>query len=113
MIIIRNSILPPKSFGAINLFGILFVRKEFYLNEYDLIHETIHTKQMLEMLVIFFYLWYVIEWLIRLVKIAINKGDIYNAYWNLSFEEEARDNQYDRNYLKNRKPYSWIKYYGK
>lgn len=30
-------------------------------------HEVTHTKQIIEMGIIFYYLWYVIEWLIRLL----------------------------------------------
>ena len=48
MKIIINNILPPKGFKCINLFGILFCRKQ--LNKIDINHETIHTKQMQELL---------------------------------------------------------------
>lgn len=57
---------------------------------------------MKEMLYIPFYLWYGVEWLIKLFY----KG---NAYRNLSFEREAYDNQYNLDYLKTRKHYSWLK----
>jgi len=33
-----------------------------------------------------------------------------SAYLSISFEMEAYTNQDDFNYLKTRKPYSWIKY---
>lgn len=100
MKIIINNIIPFKGFKCINLFGILFCRKE--LNKIDINHEAIHTKQMQEMLYIPFYIWYIIEYLIKLFT--------GNAYRNLSFEREAYSNQYDLNYLNNRKHYSWIKY---
>jgi len=67
-------------------------------------HEKIHWKQQLEMLVIFFYIWYILEWFIRLI---VNKG---YAYINLSFEREAYDNEKNLEYINNRKMYSWIKY---
>lgn len=100
MKIIINNIIPFKGFKCINLFGILFCRKQ--LNKIDINHEAIHTKQMQEMLYIPFYIWYIIEYLIKLF--------IGNAYRNLSFEREAYNNQYNLNYLNNRKHYSWIKY---
>ena len=53
-------------------------------------HEKIHIAQQKEMLVIPFYLWYFIEWLVRLFK----KG---NAYQNISFEREAYVNEYNFN----------------
>ena len=104
MKIIINNILPPKGFKCINLFGILFCRKQ--LNKIDINHETIHTKQMQELLYIFFYLWYIIEYLVKLIIYRNTKL----AYRNLSFEREAYNNQYNLNYLNNRKHYSWIKY---
>ena len=41
MLTILNKILPPKGFKAINLFGIVFCRKE--LTDVDKNHEAIHT----------------------------------------------------------------------
>jgi hypothetical protein len=75
-----------------------------FISEKTLNHENIHWQQQLEMLIIFFYLWYGIEWLIR--KIFV-KGD---AYRNLSFEREAYQNDHNEDYLKTRKKYSWLKY---
>lgn len=57
--------------------------------------------------VISFYLWYVLEWIIRLF---INGK---NAYKYISFEQEARAAQYDETYLENSKYFNWLKYYGK
>jgi len=67
-------------------------------------HEKIHWKQQLEMLIIFFYVWYFIEWLIR---IFISTS---SAYRSISFEREAYDNEYDLNYLNKRKRFAWFKY---
>ena len=103
MKIIINNILPPKGFKCINLFGILFCRRQ--LNKIDINHETIHTKQMQELLYIFFYLWYVIEYLVKLTIYRNTKL----AYRNISFEREAYQNQYNLDYLNNRKHYSWFK----
>lgn len=66
-------------------------------------HEAIHTKQMKEMLYVFFYLWYVIEWIVRLFK----RG---NAYRNISFEREAYSNQCHLKYNKERKRFAWLEY---
>jgi hypothetical protein len=101
--IIRNRIVPFKRFNAINILGVLFARPEAEMDEQLLNHERIHTRQMLEMLIVGFYLWYFIEWLIRLTQ----KG---NAYRNISFEQEAYTHERNPNYLKNRKLYAWTKY---
>ena len=104
MIIIRNKIIPFKGFKCINLFGVLFVRKECGdVTKTDINHEAIHTAQMRELMYVPFYVLYIVEWLYRLFQ----KG---NAYRNISFEREAYDNQYNYNYLAKRKHYSWIKY---
>ena len=103
MKIIINNILPPKGFKCINLLGILFCRR--IPNKIDINHETIHTKQMQELLYIFFYLWYVIEYLVKLIIYRNTKL----AYRNISFEREAYQNQYNLNYLSHRKHYSWFK----
>lgn len=100
MKVIYNNIIPFKGFKCINLFGVLFVRKGCFMNEEDLNHERIHTAQIKEMLYVFFYLWYFIEWLIRLFR----KG---NAYKNLSFEKEAYDNEDDLTYLATRPRFAW------
>lgn len=116
MKIIRNNIIPIKGFTAINLFGIVFVRKEIHpqfnisLREWHILlnHEYIHTVQMREMLYLPFYIWYVIEWIIRLIAYR----DANKAYLNISFEREAYDNQEDFNYVisKKRIPYAFFKY---
>ncbi len=75
------------------------------LNEKTLNHERIHLRQQLEMLVIPFYLWYGIEYLVRL----FGKSG-YVAYKSISFEKECFANEKDLDYLKKRKPYSFLKY---
>lgn len=102
MKIIENNLIPFKGFCAINLFGFLFCKDKSKINDVVINHESIHTAQMKEMLYIPFYIWYVIEWLIKL----FGKG---NAYRNISFEREAYTNQYNLDYLKTRKHYSWFK----
>jgi hypothetical protein len=102
MKIIRNNIIPFSGYKAMNLFGVLFVRSNARIDDITLNHEKIHTAQIKEMLYVFFYVWYVIEWLIRLPK--------GNAYRNISFEREAYANDKDPNYLKTRKRYAFLKY---
>lgn len=86
-------------------FGI-YVRENRYLNNKRLInHESIHWKQQLEMLIVFFYIWYIIEWFIRLFT---NSG---NAYKSISFEREAKKYELDENYINNRKLFAWINFF--
>lgn len=107
MKVIYNKYIPFKGYAAINLFGVFFARKEFKpLSRFIENHETIHTAQMRELLYLFFYLFYVIEWIVRLFQYRDSK----EAYLNISFEREAYKNQKDMGYLKARKKYRNLKY---
>ena len=106
MRIIRNNFIPSRGFKAVNLFGILFVREDAAMDGKDFNHEEIHTVQMKEMLYVFFYLWYVVEWLVRLVQYR----DFKKAYRSISFEREAYANERDMGYLGRRRRYSWTGY---
>ena len=112
MKIIINKYIPFKGFIAINLFGVLFVREEnrFYMGLETINHETIHTKQMQEMGYIFFYIWYCIEYIIKLIFNIHKKNRFEIAYKNISFEQEAYLNDNDMNYIPHRTHYNWIKY---
>lgn len=68
-------------------------------------HEMIHARQQVEMAWIFFFAWYAIEFLIKLV---IHR-DFFKAYLSVSFEREAYRNDRNPLYLTLRKPFSWIK----
>lgn len=102
MKILRNKYIPFSGYKAMNLFGILFVRNNARIDEITLNHERIHSAQIKELLYIFFYVWYIIEWLVRLPK--------GNAYRNICFEKEAYDNQRNLNYLKTRKRFAFLKH---
>lgn len=103
MKVIYNKWIPFKGFKCLNICSILFVRKGCFMSEKDFNHEAIHTAQMKEMLYVFFYLWYFVEWIIRLFR----KG---NAYRNLGFEKEAYSNDDNLSYLDTRPMFSWWKY---
>jgi hypothetical protein len=84
-------------------FGI-YVRED-HLNDIVVInHEKIHWKQQMEMLILFFYIWYLSELLIRVMS------GVEKAYYNLSMEREAYRNEKNLDYLMIRKMYSWVKY---
>ena len=106
MKIVRNKYIPFPGYKAINLFGILFVRGNARIDEVTINHERIHTAQIKEQLYAFFYLWYVIEWMIRLIRYR----DSYKAYRNLSFEREAYANDDNFTYLETRKRFAFVKY---
>lgn len=84
MKIIYNRFIPFKGFMAVNLFGVLFVRKEYEdnMNEHAEVknivinHESIHTAQMKELWFIGFYLMYLFYYLFLLAK----TGNARTAY---------------------------------
>lgn len=67
-------------------------------------HERIHIAQQREMLVVFFYLHYLLEYLARRTH-----STHYAAYRMLSAEREAFENQGSLDYIKQRTPYAWLK----
>ena len=108
MKIIYNAFIPFKGYSAINIFGIIFARqsKKGKLSERAIRHERIHTAQMIEMGYILFYIWYAVEFLIKYAKIKRWK----QAYYAVSFEQEAYYNQDFEDYEYQRKKYAWTFY---
>lgn len=106
--IVMNRLLPiGKKFAALNLFGILFVKKGVMVDPRLINHERIHTCQGRELLWLPFYIVYLIEWIFRLVEC---KGDMLRAYRNISFEREAYDNESNLEYIATRRHYAmWRK----
>ena len=105
MRIVYNRYLPVKGFRAINLFGVVFARKEYKpLNAITLNHEAIHTAQLRELGYLPFYLLYVAEWIFHFVCLR----DGMKAYHAISFEREAYSHQTDLTYLDRRTPYAWL-----
>ncbi|MDO4210884.1 MAG: CPBP family intramembrane metalloprotease [Bacteroidales bacterium] len=108
MKIIYNRFIPFRPFWATNLCGFVFVRKDVgRLTEEASNHEYIHSLQQREMGYVLFFLWYNIEWLMRLVFYR----NSMKAYRNIAFEREAYANERNLNYAKQRRHFAWCKYY--
>lgn len=106
MKIVYNNIIPFNGFKAVNLFGILFVRKDAELSEEGLNHERIHTEQIKELLYIGFYLWYLIEVFVR----RFQCDNWHTAYHNISLEREAYEMQGIPDYLDSRPRFAFMQY---
>jgi hypothetical protein len=89
------------SYLAICLFGLVFAVRPLSEVEYN--HERIHAAQQQELLYLPFFLWYVTEWLVLLLKYRDSK----KAYFNIRFEKEAYNHQKDLQYLKKRKHFRY------
>lgn len=107
MFVIINRFLLRKGFLGIALWPFVIVKeKHLKENVFFLNHEKIHLRQQAEMLVVFFYIWYLTEFVIRYFQYK-NKN---SAYRNISFEKEAYRHEKDLGYLKNRSFWSFLKY---
>ena len=71
--------------GGISIFPIVVLREKhkdpktavrFVKSATTHRHETIHFRQQLEMLVIPFYVWYVVEFLVKLIRYGKNRGEM-------------------------------------
>ncbi|MFT5157316.1 MAG: hypothetical protein ACI83I_001877, partial [Bacteroidia bacterium] len=91
--------LTPKSVRAIALFPVVLFKNSSDRNNPVLInHERIHLHQQSELLVVFFYMIYVTEFLFHVIQ--LKKWDA--AYRAISFEKEAYKAEADLNYLSKR-----------
>ena len=107
MIILSLRLLRKTRINGITIFPFIFLRESaFKKNKILINHEKIHIRQQLELLIIFFYLWYVVEYYYWYLKLK-NK---HLAYRNISFEREAYAMEEDLNYLETRKIWSFWKY---
>ncbi len=96
-----------KNYVGLSLWPFIILKSDALKKDETLInHEKIHLRQQLELFVVLFYIFYLLEFLIR----CLFYWDSYKAYQNLSFEREAYYNEEKPNYLNERKPFSFIKY---
>ena len=68
-------------------------------------HELIHFKQAEELLIVPFYVIYILNYLINLIRF----GNHSDAYLKVIFEIEACRYSHNLNYIKTRKPYAWLR----
>ena len=107
MIVLVNKFLLAKGFNGVSLWPFVILKNKSFKNDMVFLnHEKIHLKQQAEMLLVFFYLWYAIEFVIRL----LHYKNRFLAYRNISFEKEAYENELDINYIRSRRFWSFLKY---
>lgn len=96
----------PKHIAAITLYPFIIYKEASFAKDPILVnHERIHLKQQLELLILPFYLWYGIEFLVRLLFLQ----DKRKAYRAISFEKEAYANEANLDYLKTRQLYAFTR----
>ena len=90
---------------GVTIWPFIFIKEDVYYKDTLIRHERIHFRQAIEMLVIPFYLWYIIEYCFRR-----RRNSHWDAYRNISFEKEANANESDPDFLSTRKFWNFIKY---
>ncbi|WP_459212510.1 hypothetical protein [Aquimarina rhabdastrellae] len=107
MPIVVSKYLIGRKFVGLALWPFIIVKSHRLKEDTTFVnHEEIHLTQQRELLVLPFYIWYGIEYLIRLIQYR----DANRAYRNISFEREAYCNEDDLFYLKYRKMWSFLRY---
>ncbi|NOT36145.1 MAG: hypothetical protein HOP11_02075 [Saprospiraceae bacterium] len=92
---------------ALTVWPFIFIRSKHHSKNHILInHENIHLRQQVELLIVFFYIWYSIEYLVYRMQ---GKSKL-EAYHKISFEKEAYAKESNIHYLKERKLFAFIKY---
>ncbi|GAA4298919.1 hypothetical protein [Aestuariibaculum suncheonense] len=105
--ILVSKYMVPKGYSGITLFPFVFIKDGYLkLDRVFMNHEKIHLKQQLELLILFFYVLYGVEFLIRFYQYKTR----YLAYKNISFEREAFVCEADLDYLNRRPFWSFLKY---
>lgn len=107
MIVLVSKYLTPKGFRGLTLFPFVILKnKKDRQNAVLMNHERIHIRQQMELLVVLFFVWYIIEFFVRLIQYK----NFNSAYKNISFEREAYTNEKDLYYLKQRSFGIWYSY---
>lgn len=107
MFLIVTKYLIPKGYRGLAVYPFVFIKQALdKKNEVFVNHERIHLRQQLELLVVPFFLWYFLEFLVRLIQ--YKEMDL--AYRNISFEREAYAKEKDIDYLNNRFLWRFLEY---
>ncbi len=97
-----------KNYVGLSLWPFIILKNDDLKDDIVLInHEKIHLKQQQELLIVFFYILYISEWLIRTLFYL----DSYKAYQNISFEREAYTNEKNLEYPEDRKAFGFLSYF--
>lgn len=105
MVVVAKCIV-PQNFSSIALYPFIFIRNKTDKNAVLINHEKIHLKQQAELLVLFFYLWYGLEFIVRYAQYK----NARQAYRNICFEKEAYSFENQLDYLPKRKSFSFFKF---
>ena len=107
MVLLVTQFFIPKGYRGMALFPFVLVKyKADKENPVFINHEKIHLRQQLQLLLLPFFIWYFLEYFVRLIQYR-NKN---LAYKNISFEREAYANEQNLDYLKQKSLWGFLKY---
>lgn len=107
MIIILKSSFWKQKFLGMTIYPFIFITQKELKNDPMLLnHEKIHVQQQKELLWLPFFIWYIAEFLIRLLLYR-NKN---RAYRNICFEREAYAHENDFQYLNRRENWTFLNF---
>ena len=110
MFVIVSKVFVPRGFRAITIFPFILLRyREDKKVDQLLNHEKIHLRQQLELLIVPFYLWYSLEYFLKLFRY----GDKNLAYRSISFEREAYSYEDDLSFLQKRPFWFFVNFLNK
>jgi hypothetical protein len=101
-------VAPWLNVNAMALFPVILIRSQAMRKDEVLLnHERIHLRQQLELLVLPFYVLYLLNYLVNLIRYRKH----HEAYMGISFEQEAYKMEADLAYLNCRKYCNWIAFF--
>ena len=96
-----------RRFAGVALWPFIVVkRKNLKTDTVFINHEKIHLRQQIELCILFFYLWYLAEFLVKWYRYK----NAHQAYLQISFEKEAYQHENDLHYLSQRRFWSFLAY---
>lgn len=110
--LIRILTLGSEAVLGLALFPLVLIRddiRDAAFRKRIILHEKIHLRQQIELLILPFYLWYLVEYCAG----RLRGKDHYHALTGISFEKEADANMDDLNYLHTRRSFAFLQYLGK
>lgn len=107
MFLIVSRFLIPKGYRGITIFPFVIVGDVSDREDVVMVnHERIHIRQQLELFILPFFIFYIVDYGIGLIRYR-NRAE---AYRNISFEREAYAKEKDLHYLKSRPFWNFLKY---
>ena len=108
MFLVNARYLVPKGYDGITIYPFILIRYDgLKKNRVFINHERIHLRQQIELLILPFFIIYILEFVVRLIRYR----SASMAYRNISFEREAYQNEKTPDYLISRPFWNFISFF--